>query len=143
MDSLNDDCLVSILSNLPVDDLNTVAMCNRRFRDARSSDSLDQTRTGTIILSGGSTALSLFNAIVENNWNAVFSGNRKKLKLWESSLSAICEPPFPSRRAGRECATPWSHYSRCFNRTQWPDQPYGLGASNLLHISELERTGHE
>ena len=53
MDSLNDDCLVSIFSNLPVDDLNTVAMCNRRFRDARSRDSLDQTRTGTMILSAG------------------------------------------------------------------------------------------
>jgi hypothetical protein len=45
MDIVSDDCLVSILSNLPVDDLNTVALCNRRFRDARSSDSLDQTRT--------------------------------------------------------------------------------------------------
>jgi hypothetical protein len=38
MDIVSNDCLVSILSNLPVDDLNTVALCNRRFRDARSSD---------------------------------------------------------------------------------------------------------
>ena len=104
MDSLNDDCLVSIFSNLPVDDLNTVAMCNRRFRDARSSDSLDQTRTGTIILSEGSTALSLFNAIVENNWNDVFSGNRKKLKLVGVEHLRYVELPFPSSRAGRENA---------------------------------------
>ena len=96
MDSLSDDCLVSILSNLPVDDLNTVAMCSRRFRGARSSDSLDQTRTGTIILSEGSTMRSLLNAIVDNNWNDVFSGNRKKLKLvgvehlrYESSTSLL------------------------------------------------------
>jgi hypothetical protein len=64
-----------------VDDLNTVALFNRRFRDARSSDSLDQTRTGTFILSEGSTVLSLFHAVIENNWKDVFAGNRKKLKL--------------------------------------------------------------
>jgi hypothetical protein len=81
MDIVSDECLVPILSILPVDDLNTVALCNRRFRDARSSDSLDQTRTGSFILSEGSTALSLFNAVVENNWKDVFAGNRKKLKL--------------------------------------------------------------
>jgi hypothetical protein len=83
MDLLSDDCLVSIFSNLPVDDLNTFALCNRRFGDARSSDSFsfDQSRTGTIILSEASTALSLFNAVVENNWKDVFAGNRKKLKL--------------------------------------------------------------
>jgi hypothetical protein len=95
MDIVSDDCLVSILSNLPVDDLNTVALCNRRFRDARSSDSLDQTHTGTFILSEGSTALSLFNAVVENNWKDVFAGNKKKRSLCESN---ICDTrsPLPS-----------------------------------------------
>ena len=134
MDSLNDDCLVSIFSNLPVDDLNTVAMCSRRFRDARSSDSLDQTRTGTIILSEGSTTLSLFNAIVENNWNNVFSGNRKKLKLvGVEHLRYESSPSLPSR-AGKECATPRSHCSRwlALDRMPMTESYAGHSASKIF-----------
>jgi len=42
LDSLNDDCRLLILSYLPTDDLNTVAICSRRFREARRHESLDE-----------------------------------------------------------------------------------------------------
>lgn len=43
-DSINDDCLLRILTYLPVDGLNNVTMCDSRFCQARNHDSLDQTR---------------------------------------------------------------------------------------------------
>lgn len=49
LESLNDDCLVLILSYLSMNDLNdNVVFCSPRFREARNHESLDQTRTATI-----------------------------------------------------------------------------------------------
>jgi len=72
LDSVNDDCQMLILSHLPTEHLSNVAVCSRRFREARAHESLDQTRTGTIVCREGSTVDGLFNTIAENEWNAVF-----------------------------------------------------------------------
>lgn len=52
--NLSDDCLLNILTNLPVCDLNSIAMVNRRFREARSHKLLaGQARSaGAIVLAG-------------------------------------------------------------------------------------------
>lgn len=81
LDSVNDDCLLLMLSSLPTKDLNTAAMCNRRFRAARAHESLDQTRTATIVISEGSTAESLFTSIANNGWNERLQGNFTSLKI--------------------------------------------------------------
>jgi len=80
-DDINRDCLVHILSFLPNKDLDTVAEINQDCRDARSDESLDQTRTGTIVCSENTTFRSLYNAIVAGDWSRVFLGNRKHLRI--------------------------------------------------------------
>lgn len=64
-DSLNNDCLVHIMSFLSNDDMNTLAVCTRECRQARNSESLDQTRTATIICSRAkaSTCITLCAAL--------------------------------------------------------------------------------
>jgi len=54
---------------------------NRHCREARSHESLDQTRTGTIVCSEQSSARSLYNAIISGGWNGVFSGNCAHLRI--------------------------------------------------------------
>jgi hypothetical protein len=51
MESLVNDCLLEILRCSSPKDLNSIAMamCSRRYREARSNPLLDQTRTGTIV----------------------------------------------------------------------------------------------
>eukprot|EP00544_Gedaniella_sp_CCMP2646_P000094 CAMPEP_0202507470 /NCGR_PEP_ID=MMETSP1361-20130828/51743_1 /ASSEMBLY_ACC=CAM_ASM_000849 /TAXON_ID=210615 /ORGANISM="Staurosira complex sp., Strain CCMP2646" /LENGTH=77 /DNA_ID=CAMNT_0049141597 /DNA_START=143 /DNA_END=376 /DNA_ORIENTATION=+ len=49
LDSLNNDCWVNVISCLSTEEMIYVAMVNRSCREAKSSDSLDQTRTGTSI----------------------------------------------------------------------------------------------
>lgn len=48
---------------------------------ARSHESLDQTRTATIVLSRGSSAETLFDKIVNNNWNEQLQGYFTRLKI--------------------------------------------------------------
>lgn len=80
-DDINNDCLVLILSHLGHEDMNSFAMCNRRCREARSHESLDQTRTGTIVWRESTTWRSLYKTIVERGWNRVFIGNRTCLRV--------------------------------------------------------------
>lgn len=80
-DYLNNDCLVNTLSFLTNDDMNNVAICSRACREARSNESLDQTRTGTIICSANTTVRSICDAIVDGDWSSVFTGNRSNLKI--------------------------------------------------------------
>jgi hypothetical protein len=80
-DDLNGDCLVNVLSCLPSDDMNSVAICSKRCREARANDSLDQTRTGTIMCTENTTIESIRNAFVRQEWNEVFSGHRTRLKV--------------------------------------------------------------
>jgi len=90
IESVKDDCLVLILSHLSTNDLNNVAMCSRRFREVRAHESLNQTRTGTIICREGTTIQALFDAIVLRRWNQVFQGNRTHLKI--VGLERLTEP---------------------------------------------------
>jgi hypothetical protein len=80
--SVNDDCLILILSYLSTVDLNnSIPFCNQRLREARSHESLNQTRTATIVLSQGSSAENLFDRTVNNNWNEQLQGNFTHLKI--------------------------------------------------------------
>lgn len=54
-DELNNDCIIQILSYLPTEDINSVATCSQSCREARRTESLDQTRTGTIVLTKNSS----------------------------------------------------------------------------------------
>jgi len=82
LDDVNDDCLILlIMSHLPSEDLNTFAFCGHRYREARRHPSLDQTRSGTIIVPETTTLHSLFDTIEERGWNEVFRGNRTHLKV--------------------------------------------------------------
>lgn len=80
-DDLNGDCLVNILSCLSSEDMNSVAICSERCREARVSDSLDQTRTGTTMCTENTTLEGVRNTFVRQEWNEVFSGNRTRMKI--------------------------------------------------------------
>jgi hypothetical protein len=61
-----------------------VAMVNRSCREAKSSDSLDQTRTGTShqkVLRRGATFHLICNTIVRGEWSTPFANNRTHLKI--------------------------------------------------------------
>ena len=62
-DSLNNDCLVHILSYLNYETMNIVAVCSQACREARSNGSLNQTRTRTIICSERATGRSIYEII--------------------------------------------------------------------------------
>lgn len=49
-DDLNNDCLVNILSFMETEEMNDATLIDSAFRKARNADSLDQTRTATIIV---------------------------------------------------------------------------------------------
>jgi hypothetical protein len=80
-DSLNNDCLVNILSYLYSEDMNSIAICSKSCREARSNESLDQTRTGTIVCTQSATIRSIYNAIVRGGWNNAFSLHRTHLRI--------------------------------------------------------------
>ena len=82
-DDLNSDCLVNILSCLSNDDMDSVAICSRSCREARANDSLDQTRTGTIVCTENTTLESIRQAFVRQEWNRVFTGNRTLSLAWK------------------------------------------------------------
>jgi len=81
VDSVNDDCLHLILSHLPYEDLNSLTIMSRRYRKAQSNPKLDQTRSGTIVCTEGSTVSSVFRAIEAGEWDRVFTGIRTHLRI--------------------------------------------------------------
>jgi hypothetical protein len=84
MGTLDDNSLFAILRFLEAEELNSFAMCSRHCREARSSPSLDQTRTGTIICLPRSDThiLGICDAISRGRWNnEMYSGNRTRLKI--------------------------------------------------------------
>lgn len=80
-ESLHNDCVVHILSYLSYEDMNTFAECSRECHELRGHESLDQTRSGTIVCTTRTTAQSFFNKIRERRETSVFSGNRTRLKI--------------------------------------------------------------
>ena len=82
MDNINDHCVLAILKCLSVEELNSVVVVlSSRYNELRNHDSLDQTRTGTIVCTENTTLESIRNAFVAQEWNQVFSGNRTRLKI--------------------------------------------------------------
>jgi len=73
--------------------MNTVSMIiSRGFREARSNESLNQTRTGTIVCSGNTSTRSIYNTIITGDWHIAFVGNRTHLKI-ENIVSIIRTRP--------------------------------------------------
>jgi len=90
---LKDDCLVNALSYLTYEDMNSFAMTSRRCRDIRSHESLDQTRTRTIIISEEhKSILSVIDSMKEKRWDRVFSA-RNKTHLRIIGLEKLTERP--------------------------------------------------
>jgi hypothetical protein len=58
-----------------------VAEINQFCRDARTNDSLDQTRSGTMHASKYTTFDSICEAFFSQNWGHVFVGNPTRLKV--------------------------------------------------------------
>ena len=82
LQGINDDCILGIFKFLETEDLNSLAICSRRYRKARSSPLLDQTRNiGTIVCSPNSSLHQTLSTIVVNGWNNVFSGNTTHLRV--------------------------------------------------------------
>ena len=62
--------------------MNNVAECNRFCREARRHDSLDQTRTGTIVWAMPFFIDTVFyDMIAERGYHNVFQGNRSRLRV--------------------------------------------------------------
>jgi len=80
-DDLNIDCLVHIMSFLPADDMNTVACMNHQCREARNNESLDQTRTGTIVCSRAKNSTITSFTINLNNARYAFTANYTHFKV--------------------------------------------------------------
>lgn len=98
---LNDNCLVHMLSYLPFEDLNSVDVCNRHCREVRRHESLDQTRSGTIVCRENTTIESLLNAVANNRWRNIFKGNRTNLRIegFERLPSCTHNTPQSANRA--------------------------------------------
>lgn len=75
-DSLLTDCKVVILSFLSPDEMNIVACCSKDWSQARTHESLNQDRSGTICLSRQTTEKSLFRVI--QIAKRIFSGRNYK-----------------------------------------------------------------
>ena len=106
LDAVNSDCLLLILSFLPIEDLNTFAFCSRHYRDARRHASLNQTRTGTVVLSEETSLGSFFNNIQQKEWNRAFSGDRTRLTLegeWKRKPDLQREYPAAEMEQLRAC----------------------------------------
>lgn len=103
-DDIPDDCLVHALSFLSLDDLNgTVVVINQHFRRLRNHESLDQTRTVTIICSRshGTTASSVANALQATR--RILTQNHTHFKI--VGLGMHRDTPFPYIGLFRTCTT--------------------------------------
>jgi hypothetical protein len=71
---INNDCILLILKCLAMDDLNSIAICGRRYCYVRGHELLDQTRRrGTIVCSQNTKFESIRIAFARQEWNEVFS----------------------------------------------------------------------
>ena len=97
LDDINDNCILEIFKCLSVEeDLNSIAVfISSRYRDLRNHDSLDQTRTGTIVCTENTTLESIGDAFVTQEWNRVFTGNRTRLKVVGLERMRSLKPGIP------------------------------------------------
>ena len=84
-DSLNNDCLVHVLSYLNYETMNVVAMCSRACREARSNEYLDQTRTGTIVCSETATGRSIYEILARWKQNNILGDHPIHLRIENAS----------------------------------------------------------
>jgi hypothetical protein len=104
-----------ISSHLSTDVLNFIAIFNCGLCGLRSNDKLDQTRTGTIVTSEGSTVCSLLNTIAKNDWNTAFSGKTKKFRI--QGIHRLVHADGPGRESRRDSSDGWSSNSWHFFRS--------------------------
>jgi len=78
---INRDCMLLILSFLSNDDMDSFSVCSRDCYEVRSDESLNQTRTGTILWRETTTANALYDTIARRGWRSVFRGNRTRLRV--------------------------------------------------------------
>jgi len=82
LDDFDDNSILEIFKYLSVEILNSIVVfISSRYRDLRNHDSLDQTRTGTIVCTENTTVESFRDNFVAKGWNRVFTGNRTRLKV--------------------------------------------------------------
>ncbi|CAJ1954610.1 unnamed protein product [Cylindrotheca closterium] len=88
------DCLVNALQFLSPEELNTFALTSKGCHHERCHNSLDQTRSGTIVLGqGASDTIEFIEKVNENKWADKFQGNLTHLRLKHlPHLSAKIEP---------------------------------------------------
>ena len=79
----NHSLLPNVLKFMHFDDLNNLAVCNRRLKELRADPSLDQTRCGVLCFCNdtSNSLLRLNQAIETRNLAQVFQGNRTCLQL--------------------------------------------------------------
>jgi len=78
---INKDCLVYILSYLPLNDMNAVAICSRQCNEARRDESLNQSRSGTIVCGKKSSIRSLCNTMFEHTGDWTFQYSTGHLRI--------------------------------------------------------------
>ena len=82
LNDLNDHCALEILRYLSVEELNSaIVFINSRYRELRNHDSLNQTRTGTIVCTDDTTADSVCRTFTDHAWDQVFTGNCTHMKV--------------------------------------------------------------
>ena len=88
------DCLLAVLSFLSWRDLNNFSIVSKRCHEIRSHVSLDQTRSGTILLGNGvSTAKEFLDKAKAERWSEAFCGHRTHLRLFNlTHLSSNIDP---------------------------------------------------
>jgi hypothetical protein len=79
----SDDCLLDILNFLTFEDLNTFSLVSKECYNIRCNQYLDQTRSGTICISGKGvkSAVQLMEKVKQGQWHKSFQGNRTHLRL--------------------------------------------------------------
>jgi hypothetical protein len=56
--------------------MNSVTICSQSCREAKANDSLEQTRTGTIMCAEATTLRRIRCTFTRQKWNQIFTGNR-------------------------------------------------------------------
>lgn len=91
-DGINSDCKVNILSFLSAEEMNSFAICSRDCRRIRANESLDQTRTATIICAQDTNTVHSFLKTMRDNQFA-FTGNRTRLKIVGGCVTNVNTKP--------------------------------------------------
>jgi len=81
LNDVNDDCNIHIMSYLPTEDLNTLAVCSWHYRELRDDASFDHRRSGTILVSQQTSPDAIAYTITKFGGNDLFTGYRTILRV--------------------------------------------------------------